>query len=267
MLQIVQQERLAGSLLQADKPVSVWGGATCMNIPDTAVACDAAHQQLLPVQALGNQYVGVRYPSRGGDDSAPYTMIGMVDGTTLSYDPMPAGAPTSLTTGQMAVFYTDQPFSVTSQDKDHPFYIAAHMTGGDTNFEGLGDPEYVNVIPPEQYLAFYLFVTDPTYRYTSLVFSRKKGSDGLFADVTLECMGTITGWTPVGTAGNYEVARVPIVANGAGIGNCNNGVHTAQSTTPFGLTVWGYDSYASYAYPAGMSVEPINTVIVPPVPQ
>ena len=58
-----------------------------------------------------------------------------------------------------------------------------------------------------------------------------------------------------------------IVAGGVGVGGCNNGVHTATSEVPFGLTVWGYDSYASYAYPAGMSVEPINSVIVPPIPQ
>jgi hypothetical protein len=52
------------------------------------------------------------------------------------------------------------------------------------------------------------------------------------------------------------------------------------------LTVWGwgteetggayppdpsvpgiYSRWVSYAYPAGMSIKPINTVVVPPVPQ
>lgn len=267
MVQIVQGERLAGSLLQADKPVSVWGGATCMNIPTGLAACDAGHQQLLPVQTLGSQYVAVRYPSRGGDDQAPYTFVGMVDGTTLTYDPMPSGAPTTLAIGQVAIFSTTEPFTVRSQDADHPFYVAAHMTGGETNGAGLGDPEYVNVVPPEQYLPSYLFVTDPTYAFTSLVFTRKKGKDGFFKDVTLDCMGAIAGWVQVGTGGEFEVARIPMVQNGAGVGSCNNGVHTATSEVPFGLTVWGYDSYASYAYPAGMSVEPINSVIVPPIPQ
>jgi hypothetical protein len=48
------------------------------------------------------------------------------------------------------------------------------------------------------------------------------------------------------------------------------------SMTPFGLTVWGWGSaatglfssqYVSYAYPAGQSIAPINTVTVPAVPQ
>jgi len=263
--QFLQGERLAGSTLQADKPISVWGGSSCMNIPDSAVACDAAHQQLLPVQMLGSEYVGARYPSRGGDDQAPYTIIGMVDGTQLSYDPVPPGAPPTLNRGQVVVFFNDFPFVAQSQDADHPFYLAAHMTGGSTN-SGNGDPEYVNVVPPLQYLPFYLFATDPTYSSTSLVFVRQKAPDDTFKDVNLDCLGAVPGWTPVGGTGKYEVAQLKMVEGGVGVGSCGNGAHTADSEVPFGLTVWGYDQYASYAYPAGMSVEPINTVIIPPTP-
>jgi hypothetical protein len=46
--------------------------------------------------------------------------------------------------------------------------------------------------------------------------------------------------------------------------DADNGVHTAQSDAPFGLTVWGWDFAVSYAYPAGMSVRKINKVVVIP---
>lgn len=265
--QFLQPERLSGSVIQADKPVSVWGGSSCMNIPDNNTACDAAHQQLLPVPALGNEYAAVRYPPRGGDDSAPYLIVGTVDGTTLTYDPAPPpGAPATIDVGSAVTFYTDQPFHVRSQDVDHPFYMAAYMTGG-SFAAGVGDPEYVNLVPPQQFLDEYLFATDPTYANTALVFVRQKGPDGFFKDVVLDCMNPVTGWVPLGSGGNYEIARPMIVQGFAPVGSCNNGAHTASSEVPFGLTVWGYDQYASYAYPAGMSVEPINTVVVPPVPQ
>jgi hypothetical protein len=48
------------------------------------------------------------------------------------------------------------------------------------------------------------------------------------------------------------------------------------SDLPFGLTVWGwgsalsrgfYSQAVSYAYPAGASVKPVNTVIVPAAPK
>ncbi len=269
VVQFLQPQRLAGSTLQSDKPISVWGGASCMNIPTGATFCDAAHQQLLPVQTLGREYAAVRYPTRPGtsNDEAPFSLIGMVDGTTLEYEPAPpAGAPTTLSRGQLAVFNTATPFVVRSQDEDHPFYAAAYMTGSSLG-GGIGDPEYVNLVPPAQYLDYYLFVTDPTYRYTALVFVRQKGPNDAFQEVTLDCLGAVTGWQPLGGSGQYEYAQVMMVNNGTPLAGCANGAHTAESAVPFGLTVWGYDTDVSYGYPAGMSVETINTVVVPPIPQ
>jgi hypothetical protein len=64
-----------------------------------------------------------------------------------------------------------------------------------------------------------------------------------------------------------------LAGNFAPVGTCNNGLHTITSTGAFGLTVWGWGTeqttdfettYVSYAYPAGASVQPINTVVVNP---
>ncbi len=157
-----------------------------------------------------------------------------------------------------------------SQDNKHPFYMAAHMGG--ENFMGgnylSGDPEHVNVMPPQQYLESYIFMTDPTFGNTNLVLVRTKTTMGTFADVTLDCIsGPVPGWTPIGTSGTYEYAWVDLVVADAPQGACNNGYHTIKSTAPFGLTVWGWDQYDSYAYPAGASVQPINSVVVLPVPK
>jgi hypothetical protein len=242
-----------------------------MNIPVGNYACDSAHQQLLPVKSLGHEYVAARYRNRnaGVTESPPWTIVGAVDGTTLTYDPAPpSGAPAALASRQMVRFDADAPFTVKSQDDQHPFYIAGHMTGWMMFGSSMqGDAETVNVVPPEQYLDHYLFLTDPTYANTHLVFVRRKAKDGTFKDVTLDCAGVLTGWQPVGSGGSYEVARFDLVTGGAPNGTCTNGVHTASSKEPFGLTVWGWDVAVSYAYPAGMSTLPINTVEVPPVPK
>lgn len=190
----------------------------------------------------------------------------------------------------MTTFNTAGPFVVRSQDAQHPFYMSAHMTGAaafdpSTNDpsatpDGRGDPEFVNVIPPAEFLDSYVFFTDPTYSETNLVLVRVKGPKG-FSDVKLDCAGTLTGWQPVGTSGAYEYTRINLVRhNFAPQGNCDNGRHEIASTSPFGLTVWGWGSaetgdmlmgfntqYVSYAYPAGAGVQPINTVVVPPVMQ
>jgi len=124
----------------------------------------------------------------------------------------------------------------------------------------------VNIIPPAQFLPEYLFFTDPSYGYTEIALTRQKASDNTFHDVTLDCLGTVTGWKAVGTSGQYQYTHVDLRHAQAPVGKCDNGLHTIKSDTPFGITVWGYDSASSYAYPAGASVKPINTVVVPPVP-
>jgi hypothetical protein len=272
LLQLMQPGDLSGSPISSDKPVGVWAGASNTHIPVGEHAGDSAHQQLAPVSALGHEYLGVRYRDRapGANESIPYTLVGAVDGTALVYDPAaPAGAPEELSKGQKVNFNAEGAFVIRSQDVEHPFYFAAHMTGSTVvnSQDNPGDPDYVNVVPPEQYLDRYLFLTDPTYGNTHLVFTRQKAKDGAFHDVTLGCLGKVAGWQPIGGSGTYEYARVDLVVDGVAVGACANGVHTAESTAPFGLTVWGWDHSVSYAYPAGMSLQPINTVVVDPVPE
>jgi len=150
------------------------------------------------------------------------------------------------------------------------------MTGG-ASFAGEGDPEWVNLVPVAQYLRSYVLFTDPTYSETSLVIIRKASDDGSFADVELDCAGTLGGWLPLGA---YEYTRVSLVTgNFESVGGCGNGRHTVSSKLPFGVTVWGwgtlgdiskspteqdvYTLYVSYGYPAGAGVRAINDVELP----
>ena len=40
-------------------------------------------------------------------------------------------------------------------------------------------------------------------------------------------------------------------------GDQDDGVHTVVADRPVGVTVWGFDRYVSYAYVAGLNLEPI----------
>jgi hypothetical protein len=247
---------LTGSIVQSNYPIGVWGEHFCMT----------------------------------QNDPPPWRVVGMVDGTTLTYDPTVSGAPTTLKEGQLVEFAGPGAFHVKSQDDKHPFYLAAHRPGGDCDaahqqippiqanghdyvavgneatYYSVGGPETVNVVPPEQFLLQYTFFTDPSYGYTEIALTRQKAADNTFHDVTLDCLGKVTGWLAVGGSGQYQYTHVDLSTGGSGVGKCANGLHTINSDVPFGITVWGYDSASSYAYPAGASVKPINTVVVPPTP-
>lgn len=270
-------KELTGSAVLADKPIAFFGGNPCIGI-DAPCCCDNAAQQIPPVHALGHEYAAVRYRARAGtpddQESVPWRIVGAVDGTTLTYEPAaPPAAPATLGFGEIAWFHSATPFLVRSQDAEHPFYMAAYMTGADGGYGGEGDPEFVNVVPTAQYLNSYVFFADPTYSETNLVLVRTKGPNG-FQDVTLDCLGVVGGWQPLGP---YEYTRVDLVTGDfKNVGNCSNGRHVMSSGMPFGVTVWGWGSplaasqvttYVSYAYPAGVGVAQINQTVIPPNPR
>ncbi|MBM4376027.1 MAG: IgGFc-binding protein [Deltaproteobacteria bacterium] len=279
-LQIAQTEELTGAPIQSDKPVGVWGAASCLSVPVDVPFCDSAHQQIPPVRALGSRYALVRYRNRaaamGQEETPPWRLVGAVDGTALTWKPVvPPGAPTFLQSGEVVVFEAAGPFVVSSQDADHPFYLGQYMTGSERYGGHEGDPEWVNVVPVDQYLDSYVFFTDPTYSETSLVVVRQKNLEtNAFEPVTLDCLGPLQGWQPI--VDDLEYTRVDLVTGAfQDVGGCSNGRREMKSVVPFGVTVWGWGTLGvtpsthdvSYAYPAGASVKAVNQVVVPPTPK
>jgi hypothetical protein len=184
----------------------------------------------------------------------------------------------TLAAGQVVEMETTDPFTVSSQDDDHPFALTQYMPGippacregcgppplpnlGDCQ---LGDDEWVFLPPTSQFLKRYVFFADPTYGTTNLVITRVAGPGG-FSDVTLECLGKVTGFTPVGAEGKFEVAHVDLVRKNQPVGACGTSRHEATSEGAFGVVIWGTDWASSYGYSAGGNLGVINNVYVPPI--
>lgn len=269
----------SGTLVLSDKPVALHTGNRFLRLqPMTAPGGEATHQQISAVANLGSEYLAAPFETRRKDlapENITYRFVGAVDGTTLSYDPAVPGAPASLDRGQTVDFAATVAFRVRSQDDQHPFLFGqrmdtANIPGGtrpgatDNTFPlNLGDEEFVVLLPPAQFLQHYVFVSDPSFATTNLVLTRVNRGDG-FADVTIDCLGVVGGWKPVGADGIYEVTTVDLVRADIGVGACKNGHHTALSDGDFGVVVWGLDSYSSYAYPAGGSARTLTDLIIPP---
>ena len=259
----------SGSIVSSDKPIAVIGGDTYIcysSQTSSGGGCDSAHQVIPAVSAMGMEYVAAPHKSRiAGPESIPYRLTGVVEGTTLTYDPPVTGAPTTIGRGQVVDFESTLAFAVTTQDNDHPIHLAQMMAGAlVTNpvLANLGDEEFVNVLPPAQFLRRYVFFTDPSYPNTALALTRVANANGDFADVTIGCIGVVTGWVAADTSGKFQVASVDLVVDGVGQQACENGSQTAVSDQPFGITVWGLASFASYAYPAGGNARTINDVVI-----
>lgn len=283
---LVDTVDLTGVVLSADKPFLAIAGSRCWGLP-----CDGAHQQLPSVATLGSEYalVGHRDRIELPDDAGTcndatedcscrpitrethrYRIVGLIDGTVLAYEPaFPPGAPRLLSAGQDVWISSETPFTIRSQDQEHPFLVAELMSSCQTidpcgKYGCPGDPELTTAVPTTQFLDDYLFFTDPTYPTTHLVLVRRKDDQGNFGDVELDCMGNIEGWAPLGK--KHEYARVDLVKDGVGQHGCENGRHHMKSTAPFSVVVWGWGSEetgaTSYAFPASRGVRPVSPVVV-----
>lgn len=275
------QTSLTGSPISTTKPVGVFGGAACANVPGEWGTCDLLQQQISPASQWGSEYALVPFPPRaeglGGvvaREQVPYALVGAVDGTQLTYEPSrPRGAPETLGAGESVGFISDALVVVRSQDASHPFHASVYMTGalfGGGSANGTmtsGDPDFVNVPPADQFLDRYVFFTDYTYPETRLTVVRRKTPSG-FAPVVLECAGELDGFQPLGTSGEYEYAWVALtkgnVGQTFGVKQCGYGRQEAHSDGPFSVTVWGIGTAASYGYVGGTGLRPISNVV--PVP-
>ncbi len=272
------QAALTGSPIATSKPVGLFGGAVCTELP--VPYCDTMQQQIAPFAMWGTEYALVPYKPRLDSfspdirETVPYSIIGAVNGTTLTYEPTrPLGAPETLNAGESAHFMADAIVSVKSQDSKHPFYASVYMTGatfggGTPGKMTLGDPDFVNVPASDQFLDRYVFFTDFTFPLTTLTVVRRKTAKG-FSPVTLDCAGEITGWQPIGNGDTYEFAWVTLtegfVPQKFPKGECSYGRQEAKSDGPFSVTVWGVGRDASYGYVAGTGLRPINDATPPAV--
>jgi hypothetical protein len=194
---------MSGTTFTANNPISFTGGHTynCYkSMTSNGGGCDSAHQQIPPLSSFGSEYAIAPYTTRLANmnpESIFYRFVGVVDGTMLTYSPAVPGAPAMINAGQTVDFETTLAFVVKSQGLDHPFYVGQTMSGctltSPSNPPSVGDEEFVNMLPPAQFLSKYVFFADPTYTTTNLVFVRVKGNKNGFADVNLDCIGKLTG--------------------------------------------------------------------------
>ena len=275
VLRFEQAEDLLGSIISSTSPIGLWGEQSCINID--ASACDGAHEQIPPVTRARQR---VRLRAAIATASTTKTRRRRRASSARSTERSSRGTPrrparrATINTGQSFEVRSSGPFVVKSQDDQHPFYVATvHDGRARRSRTAAATPSSSTSCRRSSTSSKYVFFTDPTYPETNLVFMRKKGADNAFQDVTLDCAGTLTRLDSRGIErASTKHARDLVRHNFAGQNGCDNGRTSRTATARSRVTVWGwgtsettiYSQYTSYAYPAGASVQSINTVIVPP---
>lgn len=245
---------LTGSEIVADKPVALFGGHSCGNVPTKdVVSCDHLEEQIFPVDTWGAEYVALRAPRRGNEDMH-WRVLARENGATVTFTPKPEGLAQAVNTipaGGFLQFNASGDFHILS---NHPILVAGYMygygaTGDPTN---PGDPSMVQMVPVAQWLNDYVFLVDSSYTNDNVRLVRK----AMNPNFELGCLGLVPEdhWQPIAGTG-YVTASVNI---NPGEGDCQPGTNTASAAvTTFGIVVIGEAGGASYAYPGGMALKEI----------
>jgi hypothetical protein len=233
---------MSGSTVTANAPIEVFGGHACVYIPSSQAACDHLEEVMFPTETLRTDYVVVPPAITGFTPKHYVRIIGTTGGTTLTYSPAVAGAPATLGAGQVGVFETTTPFLV-SANANHPILVASYFEGAQNFGGGLlaGDPAMTLAVATGQFRTNYAFTAPNNYQINWVTVVAPTNG-------TVSVDGTnVASWTNIGASG-YRFAYVQL-------SNSGNGTHSATGSLPFGIQVYGYGSYTSYAYPGGLDLK------------
>lgn len=246
---------LTGSYVTADRPVQVIGGHYCANVPDGFGYCDHLEESMFPVDALSNRYI-INAPAVTTIPNGKEQMVRIIatqPGTTLTYDPPQAGAPTTIANpGDFAEIPRQAAsYLITANHK----VLVAQLMEGSSVAGGTGDPAMSLAVPVEQYRSAYLFHAPTNYLTNYVDITAPVGATVMLDGVA------ITNFTPIGASG-FALARVTPLGPGPG----NDGNHSITGSQPFGISVYGYGDDTSYWYPGGLNLEtvPIGRLVPPP---
>ena len=239
----------SGSRVAASAPVQVIAGMPCTNVPSDSPACDHIEESLFPAETLGQHYFVARPTGPNGDTPGHVVrLFGNFNNTTLTYPAgAPAGAPTSLSAGQVVdLGVVKMDFEVKG---DQSFAVASFQLGGSIVDayapigEQKGDPAMALATAAEQYRVKYVFLapTDYPINYVDIV-------QPMGASITLD--GQALTVSPQAIGSGYGVARVKL-------SNSGDGAHVLESNQPVGIQVAGYGAYTSYYYPGGLDLSAI----------
>ena len=231
---------ISGTVVTADKPIGVYGGNMCANIPAGYSACDHIVEQMPPVTAWGKSFLTVPLATRLNGDT--FRMVAAQDGTAVRIN---GSLVATLDRGQVWEQIVDGQSQISGRQADprRPVLQRLRRTTDVTS-----DPFEMLIPPTEQFLAAYTVSTPATGfsgNYINVVAPTSSIASVKFDGAAVPAAS----FTPIGSTG-FSGAQLTVEL----------GSHTVTGSLPIGVYSYGFDSYDSYGYPGGMSLAPVATV-------
>jgi len=228
---------LTGSLIQADRPISVYGGNRCANIPTQETGfCDHVVEQINPVSSWGTEVLTVPLATRVLGDT--FRILADQNGTQVQ---LQGASPESIALN--AGDFVERNLVGNYRISANAPILVAQFSNGSQWDNSTSDPFMMLIPSASQFIKSYTFATPGTGFPTNFANVVALTTDVAAGVVQLDGTSVSTSvFTALpGTA--FSTAQIPISV----------GTHTLSAPNPLGLYVYGYASFDSYGYPGGFS--------------
>lgn len=173
---------LTGTRVLSDRPIAVFGGHECANIPSSDVSfCDHLEQQLPPVSQWGKKHLCGPFLQRSPSQMDTWRIVAARDATSVELWPQVV-APTVLNSGEFLEVTTKQAFELSASG---PVLVGQYMHGSNHDGflpvcptgTGIGDPSLLVVTPLGQHRAWFRVSMPPGYAQGFLNFLYEAGTE------------------------------------------------------------------------------------------
>ena len=249
--------------IYSNKPIAVFAGSRCSNIPRGKRFCDHLYEQLPPSYFWGKNFLTASFEGRKSREI--YRIVASQNSTSVnvncthlsgvllfnlsepgSYKEINNSAPNQ-TTAAFSKTYC-------SINSNKPVLVMQFSQA--YVFDEVGDPSMMMIVPVEQYLNKYAFTTFPQFSTNYItIYTNSDNFDpqNIFVDDnSLEN----NSWTTVYCSSSDEICGYITYAN------LTTGHHTlyhSGCSSQVGMSAYGFDTRNAYAYPGGFIFDGVES--------
>lgn len=226
---------LTGSLIVANKKISVFSGHQCAYVPTSIIACNHLVEQMPPLNSWGKHFYIGAFKKRSYYN---YRVLANVDGTKVFEDSKLIDV---LNAGEHLERRVKTSVQITATN---PVLVAQYSEGFD-NGDNIGDPMMCLISPTQQFLKKYRFAT-PVNGYWEHFVNVVAPTKAIHSIRLNGIKVDPNKFIQLGDS-RYSLAQLGV----------NYGTHVVECDEPFGMTSYGFgfgdDRYDAYGSLGGQS--------------
>ena len=243
---------VTGIRVASNRPIVVYSGHRCANIPAGAGYCDYITEQVPPTAIWGRNFMSASYYGRSSGEF--YRILASESSTNVTVN---CSTYSAIQTYNLALPGSWQEFSTPdmsfcSISSDKPLLVMQFSLG--SSLDGVGDPFMMMITPVEQYSNNYVFNVLPQFstNFITLYVTPEdfEPQDIIVDDNDLENAT----WTSVYCFDTTVCGYITYVTLSPG----EHQLYHRDVSAHIGVSAYGFNQDNSYGYPGGLQLVPVQ---------